>query len=291
MDIAIHLGAHCTDSTRLLRTLLRNRDHLSPYGVSVPGPGRYRDVLGQVMNVLRGEPATGDTRDVVLESVLEGDEPARLILSNPNFISMPAMSVDGRHLYPKAHKTAWLRNVFPDNPVALYLAIRNPATFIPALYGSMQGAASFEDFSFGFRPSDMRWSETVERIRAACPDCPLTVWCHEDSPLIWGEISQALAGVDEDAGLHGGFDLLRQIMSNEGMQRLRAYTKGHPPSNQTARRRVMGAFLDKFGLEDEMEEEIDLPGWTEDLVARMTETYEADLGAIAAQHGVTLLRA
>jgi len=292
MDVAIHLGAHCTDGERLLRSLLRNRGPLADLGVSVPGPGRYRDILRDVMTKLRGAVASAETRDVVLETVLERDEPERLILSNSSFISMPSASIAGDRLYPKAYKAAWLRNVFPDCPVALFLSVRNPASFVPALFG-LSGAApdGFADFIATTDPMALRWSRTVADIRAACPDCPLTVWCHEDSPLLWGEIMRTVAGVPEEAGMHGGFDMVREIISPEGLKKLRIYTKAHPPANDVIRRRVLGAFLDKFALEEEIEDVLDLPGWTHDLVHRMTQSYERDLDVIAAIPGVRLLRA
>lgn len=292
MDVAIHLGAHCTDGERLLRSLLRNRGPLDEVGVSVPGPGRYREVLRDVMLKLRGQKASADTRDVVLETVLERDEPERLILSNPSFISMPSASLEGNLLYPKAYKAAWLRNVFPDSPVALFLAVRNPASFVPALFGLIgEPPTSFATFLGSADPLGMLWSRTVTEIRAACPDCPLTVWCHEDSPLLWGEIMRAVAGVPEEAGMHGGFDMVREIITPEGLKKLRLYTKAHPPANDVIRRRVVGAFLDKFALDDEIEDEFDLPGWTPGLVHRMTQIYERDLNVIAAIPGVRLLRA
>ncbi|WP_226782709.1 hypothetical protein [Oceaniglobus trochenteri] len=290
MDVALHLGAHFTDSDRLLRSLLRNRGPLGELGVAVPGPGRYRDVLQEVMLKLRGAPASADTRDVVLETVLESDEPERLVLSNPSFISMPAASLAENRIYPKAHKAAWLRNIFPDSPMALFLSVRNPATWVPALYHHLhKGPDAFGDFIAGVDPLALRWSDTVRDIRAACPDCPLTVWAHEDTPLLWGEIMRSVGGVSEEAGLHGGFDMLREIITPEGLRRLRAYTKAHPPANDMTRRRVIGAFLSKFAVEDELDEVLDLPGWTPELAARMTETYEQDLDLIEALPGVRLL--
>lgn len=290
MDVAFHLGAHCTDSDRLLRSLLHNRDLLSDMGVSVPGPGRYRDLLREVMTRLRGDPASAETSDVVLETLLERDEPARLVLSNPHFISAPKASLQRGRLYPKAHKVAWLRNIFPESPVSLFLAIRNPATFLPALNdlagGGRDGFATLMD---DMDPAAMRWSDTVVAIRDACPDCALTVWCHEDSPLLWGEIMRSLSGVTEEAGLHGGFDLLRDIIAPEGLKRLRAYTKAKRPGDDAQRRRIAAAFLGKYVLDDALEEELDLPGWTPERVAELTALYEADQGVIAALPGVRFL--
>ena len=290
MDIALHLGAHCTDGEKLLRSLLRNRGPLDDVGVSAPGPGRYRDILRDVMVRLRGDFASAETRDVVMETVLERDEPERLILSNPNFISMPSASLQRDRIYPKAYKVAWLRNIFPDNPVALFIAVRNPATFVPALFHLMDyNPDETGPLLRAIDPMGLKWSQTVADIRAACPDCPITVWCHEEAPLLWGEIMRSIAGVTEEAGMHGGFDMLRDITQPEGLKKLRAYTKAHPPANDGVRRKIIGAFLDKYAIEDEINEVLDLPGWTPDLVDQMTDAYEHDLDVIEAMPGVRLL--
>ena len=56
-------------------------------------------------------------------------------------------------------------------------------------------------------------------------------------------------------------------------------------------RRIIGAFLDKYGIAGEIEQELDLPGWDADTVERMTRAYEDDVDRIAAMEGVTFVRA
>ncbi|WP_438955642.1 hypothetical protein [Cognatiyoonia sp.] len=50
-------------------------------------------------------------------------------------------------------------------------------------------------------------------------DSPITMWCNEDTPLIWSEIVRALAGIERAQRITGGFDLLATIMVPEGMKR------------------------------------------------------------------------
>jgi hypothetical protein len=78
-------------------------------------------------------------------------------------------------------------------------------------------------------------------------------------------------------------------MEAEGMRRLRAYLGSHPPQNEVQRRRILAAFLDKYARDEEIEEVIDVPGWTEATVDAMTLAYEADLATIQAIPGVTFL--
>ena len=118
---------------------------------------------------------------------------------------------------------------------------------------------------------------------------PVTVWCNEDTPLIWAEIIREMAGLDHGERIQGGFDLLREIMSPEGMKRFRAYLHDHPVMSEMQKRRVMAAFLDKFALDEVLEEEIDIPGWTAELVDEITELYEEDVFQLQRIPGVHLI--
>ena len=61
------------------------------------------------------------------------------------------------------------------------------------------------------------------------------------------------------------------------MQRFAAYLKSHPDMTEIQKRRVISAFLDKFALEEEIEDELDLAGWTKDLMDDMTDAYDEDM--------------
>jgi hypothetical protein len=98
-----------------------------------------------------------------------------------------------------------------------------------------------------------------------------------------------MAGLEDHEKIIGGFDLLSSIMSKEGMQRFRSYLDSHPEMSEFQKRRVIAVFLDKFALEDEIEEELDMPGWTEDLVEEMTEIYDQDVAVIQSIPGVRLV--
>jgi len=78
-------------------------------------------------------------------------------------------------------------------------------------------------------------------------------------------------------------------MTRNGRAKMVAYLKKHPPKNEKQRMRVVEAFLEKFARADAIEEEVDVPGWTEDYVAQLYANYEADLDIIRGIDGVTLV--
>lgn len=288
MRIVYHLGAHFTDEERLLKCLLKDRDTLKQHGVSVPGPKRYRHLLRDTVKELKGAAADRNTQAMILDKIMEEDIAERLILSWDSFLSLAPWVLD-KNLYPVAgERVQAFSRIFPEIESEFFLAIRNPATFLPMLFSRMEGK-TYDDFIGMANIFELYWSETIERIMAISPAVPLTVWCDEDTPLIWPEVLRAITGVPETVRLEGDDDLLGSLMSAEGLTRLQNYLKGHPPGSVMQRRKIVSAFLDKFALPDRLETEVDMPGWTQEVVERLTELYEQDVYRIAQMPGLTFI--
>ena len=289
MKVIYHLGVHCTDERRLVTCLRANADALAQKGIIIPDPEVYRPMLRNVVNAMKGKPSTADTEETILDAVMVLDEAARIVVSNDAFLCVRAWVLGRNTLYTAAgDKVAGLVGLLPSHEAEIALAIRNPATFLPALYQSGKNA-SFDDFLGGTDPLGLSWADVIGRIRAANPTLPITLWCDEDTPLIWPEVLRAVAGAPAEMALARENDLLAGIMSAEGMARLTAYLDGHPGLTTAQRRRIVAAFLDKYALADQIEVELDLPGWDDALIEELSERYDDDLEEIAAMPGVTVL--
>ena len=289
MQLVLHAGAHFTEEERLVRCLLRNKEDFSKRGVAVPGPGKYRTLLKETMAALQAAPPAPDARDVLLDVILDDENADRMILSHMFLFGAPRACVRNGTIYEAApERLARLAQLFVHDDIELFLALRNPATFLPALFEN----APQEDMNAFLRGADpyaIRWSDTLAAIRAVAPRITITAWCFEDMPMIWAQIIREMAGLEHGEKIIGGFDLLADIMSQEGMQRFRAYLKSHPTMTEMQKRRVIGAFLDKFAIEDEIEEEVNAPGWTEEVSETMTDIYEEDIERVARIPGVTFI--
>tara|TARA_R110002110_G_scaffold192255_3_gene400330 strand:+ start:1467 stop:2339 length:873 start_codon:yes stop_codon:yes gene_type:complete len=288
MRIVYHLGAHCTDEERLLRCLLKNRGILAKEGIIVPGPAKYRDLLRDTAMTLKGRPADQDTQALVLDQIMSEDRAERLILSWENFIGYTRGAVRGSLYKSAGERMQAFCQIFPGIETEFHLAIRNPATFIPAVFHKQRGL-TLDEFLKEIDAQGMRWSDTIASLVDSNPGVPITVWCDEDTPLLWPEILQAVSGHSNAITLEDTDDLLASIMSDDGMQRMSAYLASHPPQGAPQRQRIVSAFLDKFARPEKIEVELDLPGWTEPLVARMTEAYDHDVSRIIAMDGVRFL--
>lgn len=289
MQLVLHTGVHYTEQERLAKTLLRNGDIFAERGVVMPQPDSYRGLVRDTLNAMSRAPVAENARDVLLDAIVGDAAPERLILSDPNFFRTPGTAVQNGQFYPDAAmRMASMAQLFPDDEIEIFLAVRNPAAMLPILHNV---AVRPDDAAFwgGRGPQDLRWSELLDNIRTVAPEIPITVWCNEDMPLIWSQIIREIADVDANAKIAGGFDLLMTIMSKEGMQRFRSYLNSHSEMSELQKRRVISAFLDKFALDDEIEEELDMLGWTDDLVEELTALYDDDMQVIEQIPGVTLI--
>jgi hypothetical protein len=289
MQLVLHTGAHYTEQERLIKSVLRNKDEFAKRGVIVPGPNSYRGILRDTLNAMRKTPASPQAREVLLDVILDDSPADRVVLSDANFFRTAGTAIQRGVLYPAAaERMAHMAALFPDDELEIFLGIRNPATLIPILYEKSIDNSE-EAFWDGGIPQDILWSETIAGIRAAAPSIPITVWCNEDTPVIWSQIIREMGGVEPHEKVVGGFDLLSTIMSKEGMERLRSYMHSHQEMTEIQKRRVIAAFLDKFALEDEIEEELDMPGWTDELVEELTDLYDEDVLAVQRIPGVSVI--
>lgn len=289
MQIVLHAGAHFTDEERLLKSLLKNKSVLTARGVAVPGPGKYRSLIRDTLIAMRTDPPAEDAREVLIDAILDDETADRLVMSNSNFFCAPRGAIRNGQMYPNATmRLAQMQQVFAQDQIELFIGMRNPVSLLPALFEKSQ-KETFAEFIQGTDPAEVRWSEMVGRISQAVPNVSMTVWCNEDTPLIWEQIIREMAGVEPTFEVDGSFDLIADIMTPEGLMRLRNYLNEKPDLTEVQKRRVVSAFLEKYAIEEQIEEELDIPGITESMVDQITDLYDEDMLEVARIPGVTFL--
>ena len=289
MHVIYHLGAHCTDNDRILKCLMRNANLLAQEEILAPPPARYRNLIAETMLKLRHRDITIELQDSMLEAVLEDAAPARLILSNEAFLGVPSQTVGEGRLYPMLDdKIERFTRLFGAHEIEFCLALSNPAVFVSDVFSRAQ-ETDLTTFLADVDPMQLRWSDCVARLKNAAPNARVTVWANEDTPLIWAQVLQAVSGHAPDTKLLGTEDFYASLMSPGGLKRMTGYLDTHPPKDAAHLQRIIAAFLDKFGLEEVIEAEIDLPGWSDGYIAALTDLYEQDLALIAAMDGVRFI--
>ncbi|MFT3689703.1 hypothetical protein [Paenirhodobacter sp.] len=291
MQVAFHLGAYSTDADQLVRTLHENDRLLRRRGICLPDPIAFRGVLRDTLTALQGQPASAETSSALCDAlaVEQADDLRRLVLSHGNFLAQPERIITAEGLYPlAAERIGPLANLFPDAQTEFHFALINPALLVMALV-TRQHRRSYDEIMAGLSPTDLTWTPVVARMVEAAQGRRLTIWCNEDMPLILPEVVRAMAGLAATDPLAGEFGMLEQIMTPEGLTRLRDYLASRPPHSVAQRRKVVTAFLESYSLPDARELDLPLPGWTDELVEDITQGYDADVARIAAMPGVTFL--
>jgi len=289
MEIAFHLGVHLTDTDKLVRCLMRNRALLAEQGIAVPPTSAYRPQLRQLSNKMADQVTNADTQEALLDGLLDSDDVNRVVFSSEYQLAAHRWIVVGGRFYPNAGKhVAQLVHLFPEAKTHIYIALRNPASFLPALIADDR-SGGVQEVLKATDPAALRWSEMLMRIREAVPKVPITVWCDEDTPLLWPEILRTVSGHDPQTELEGWFAWYWDLVTPKTHEVMRRYFSRNPIVDDRHRRRILSAMLDKFARPEAAETEATLPGWTEDYLDVLTELYEQDLDLIGSLPGITLL--
>lgn len=129
------------------------------------------------------------------------------------FFGIPKEVLESGQLYPKAVKVLeQFLLLFPKDDVQLYFSIRNPASFLPALFKTSQ-LSEFSEILKTTNPLEIQWSEFASRLSQAFPELPIHMWCNEDSPFIWGQIQRQMGQLPAPKNIAGDFDLFSDIIS------------------------------------------------------------------------------
>ena len=286
MQIAFHIGANCTDADRVLKSVLRNAPALLQKGVVIPGPGKYRALLRETIEGLNGAQPAADTREILLDAIIAQEDATRIILTNDNFIAIPKRIFDHGVFYAQTEpKLRGLQRLFPEDELSLFFSIRNPVTFLQDV-ARLAEPGSLREYLGLMSPMDLRWTDVIKKIKRAVPRAQLYVWCTEDAPLIWEDLIRLQSGLQPYDNVHGGLDIVRQILTPEGIEKLDA---AQVPLGRVARQTFIGDLIDGFAAPDGIEEQITMDELTPELIGAMSEAYEDDIDAIDDMDGVELI--
>lgn len=289
MQVVFHCGAHGTDLYRMVKTLMQNRDWLLKNGIEPLTPNRHRDIFGEALNALNGAAASEEMQQVMLDAILDSDQPHRIICSTPTFLGKAERAIAPDGLYATAgERMAALANLFPAAEIEFFMALKNPATLLPFVF-AQDGSGSYDQIMAGLPPERLRWAPAIRRIQAAIPGCRLVLWCHEDTSLIWPEVVRRIATMPSDVPLKAGLQVLGDILRPEGIQMIRDEMTRQERLTIESRRAIFSAALAQFALPEQMEVAVTLPGWTQDLIDHLSDLYDEDVAEIAALPGIEFI--
>lgn len=289
MQMAFHMGVHATDGDRMLKTLLNNRNWLMSDGTEVVTPGRHRGLFEEASEALNGGRASPETEQVLLDALCEHDGTGRLVMSTSTFLGAPGRVCGQGRLYPQiGARAAGLRALFPSAECEFFLALRNPATLISDILPQFAGGG-YEALMQGCDPMNLRWRDAVLRLLDATRGARVVLWCHEDVPLIWPEVVRLVGNIPADVPLSGALLYIHELLGEPGLAQLREAMSGQDQMTIARRRALHAELLTRHAGPHLVEQEIQLPGWSQQTVDAVTAQYHADLAEIAVLPGVEFI--
>ncbi|MGO4914242.1 hypothetical protein [Pseudogemmobacter sp. W21_MBD1_M6] len=199
--VSLHLGAHKTATTHLQKSLTENSDLLNTAGVAYFGPSELRAPRQSIQHKFgfAGNKRIDPAFAAEALQALAGDC-RRVVLSEENYLG-PLYGGEGSAglpLYSAAHlRVEKLVRSLEGHPVSLFLAVRDPASFLVSAYsqGMMSGKyVPFSKFVRRLDPSRIFWSELIERLSGIEGVANTYVWRHEDYPRVAETVLRRLVG-------------------------------------------------------------------------------------------------
>lgn len=199
----IHLGAHKTATTHLQDTLRQYRSSMLPHGVDyIPredfGPlGRKYSRPKGWRKMLRSRPLEWQFGRE-LQQLRAG--PDTVLLSDEDLLGYTFDQLT-TPLYSNPKCLHLVQALARGGRVRLFLGIRSLDGLVPSAYAQTLKALAPEPDMMGrarkaLADNPPSWVELVERLRAALPDSPLTVWRYENYRAHWREILALYVGRD-----------------------------------------------------------------------------------------------
>lgn len=289
MQIILHCGVFSSDTPLLLSALEENCTLELPYKTQVCDPESTRDILRKILRAGRENQLPEDSRDILLEMANVASDTQRVVIANPAMLGTYQDFVAPGQFFPNAvDYVKVVRQIFSNDELAISYAMRNPATLLSSIITGSQSRVANKILSAA-DPAGLLWSELAHRLSTAFPDIHLTIWYNEDNPVIWRDILSILLDIPENQPVRKVYAPMWKILSEDSMNKFRAYMAKHPGMIASQERRVIATFVEKFADPDALNEEINVDGWTQDYVDMLTAQYEADQAAVAAVPGVRLI--
>jgi len=287
ISYTVQIGTDFDYGQKLFWTLAAEK-FLQAHNVFATRPRFYRKMWADLAARYDGTPAGADALNAMFHlDRADPDADLHFVLKVTELMQ-PAQHFcpAGDWLFDLGARAARYRGVLAPSPVTFMISLRNPAIMLSEAW------ASGDYPGFDVLPPDpfrLSWPSVLRDLRQQCPDAAIIAWTAEESPIVWGRVLKAAAGLDADFSIPSQIHIARRLMSEEGAERLEKYLESHPGMPEDLRTRVITIFLKRFAREDAVEADIVIPGWTEALQDQIDDRYAADLEEVRGIEGVTLI--
>jgi hypothetical protein len=291
-SIALQIGTLFDGSGQLAHALRKNRSLLGKLDIRIPRPRAHRGRLTTFADARQGATATPEELAKLWIPISDSDSRWHLFLSEPTLIGSGGGLLASEGFLPQGHeRPSWIRQSLQQHvDLTFFLGLRNPASFAVAVLNEL-GERDLAKVAPGLDPFSMRWSTVIARLREANPDTPMVIWMREEIPYIWPQLMHLAAGLEHPVMTEGIADGVAGFLRPDIAANLEVLLERYNNYEPDFLAKVFEKFAQKYAARDIAVDVIDVPGWTGQMVAELSEAYLQDIQQVAAIDGVTVLGA
>lgn len=288
LSIAFHIGAHKTATSHLQRCLSKASEGLAAEGVRYYGPQYFRQrrhAIHGLFGLRTGANSKVARRSPADQLAVMRKDGHRLVLSEENFIGPlndpQGQPVATRYGMAGPHLTSLAQAI--DHDLDIFVSVRRPTAYLNSAYCQMLLGGlvlPFETYKARNPLGSIDWSGVIGQVRAAKGVGRLVVWRYEDYVPLFPKVVADLVGPKHaphvpwvkrhvNAGLSA--DAVAQVLAQA--------TEQDAGQLGFAARGALPVSADRPAFD----------GFSSDEHAAGDAVYAAQLAAIAAMDGVTLL--
>ncbi|NOX41000.1 MAG: hypothetical protein GXP05_10925 [Alphaproteobacteria bacterium] len=199
LGVTLHLGAHKTATSHFRKLLLKNAPLLEAHQLALPDALTIRREITKQLPMLAPDQTLNAEQNGIAHRLAAGR--ARVHILDENI--SPARIFQERRMYPRAAmRVGRALHLLPDCQMRLFLAIRNPVSFVVSAYLETvrnTGFLSFETYLDQTPLAEIRWARMVNEIRAVAGDVPIFVWQYEDYLELIPQLVALTLGLEQHA--------------------------------------------------------------------------------------------
>ncbi|NOD75970.1 MULTISPECIES: hypothetical protein [unclassified Ruegeria] len=289
MRVIIHAGAAFADEGHILSSLVANRQMLAEMKTAPMGPRMSRHFVKIMSDALIHGTSIEETRDSLAPLFPQDVNLERVILSSDKFFGPRRTALQHGQIYPFAgRRAAFTETLLEGAQLELFIGLVNPGLFIPKTLMSIHEDHR-RDILASTDLSCLSWLSMIEDLRELAPQFKLTVWENENLPLIWGDIVRAMTGLPSETPLPDEYSFLTSLLTDAGQRQVQEILGQRTPLDLQGQREELAQVLEDQARPEQVEEELDLPGWSTDIFDAFTELYAQDMAAIRTMSDIRVL--
>ncbi|MCB1395605.1 MAG: hypothetical protein H6898_04975 [Rhodobacter sp.] len=268
--------------------MARNRAEFERQGAVVPPPRLFLSRLSEALD--RGRDLDPLAReDALLRSLGASGTHRWMAVSAPGLLGAvdDVIAPEGFYVRDVARRLHGLRTLFPRCTITLMLAVRSPATMLPAILpDDPEMLASLLPMLDG---DTLPWAALVATIRHHLPAAQLVAWRHENLAGVWPDILAQIVGPGRVLPPAGLLDFATLGLSAQARLRFERYCAANPPPTAGHMRQLAEAFGRRYGHARLSAPAESLPGWARTELDRLDAGYVTEWADISGRADVHTL--